>query len=90
MVPITQFFAVGDIHTIKSVSGDSTKVYAWLAGNICAVLYLHGPEALGGQGNIRIKAEEEAERTGRPYEEVCMKVRQRLAQTLTLRTHTIE
>ena len=69
-----QFFAVPDAKTIKRVSGDSTKVYSWFPGQMCHILHLCGPEKYGGKGNIRLKAEEEASRTGKPYEEIAEQV----------------
>lgn len=38
------------------------------------MFWFWGPEKLGGRGNIRVKAEIEAERTGRPYSEVAKEV----------------
>ena len=55
---------MSDIDVIKSVSGNTTKLYGWLPGMMCHILHVFGPEKYGGKGNIRIKAEEEAARTG--------------------------
>ena len=57
------------------MSGDSVKIYTWLAGMVYAILYLFGPEHMGGKGNIRQRAEEEAQRTGRKFEEAAWEVR---------------
>lgn len=40
-----------------------------------AGVHIFGPEKLGGKGNIRLKAEEEAQRTGRPYADIVLEVR---------------
>ena len=40
-----------------------------------AGVHIFGPEKLGGKGNIRLKAEKEAQRTGRPYKDVVLEVR---------------
>ena len=37
-------------------------------------IHMFGPEKLGGKDNIRVKAEEESRRSGRPYEEVALEV----------------
>ena len=42
---------------------------------VYAILYLFGPEHMGGKGNIRQRAEEEAQRTGRKFEEAAWEVR---------------
>ena len=47
----------------------------WHPGLSYDLFYLWGSEKVGGKGNIRLKAEEEARRTGQPYEEIVGKVR---------------
>ena len=70
-----QMFATFDIEVIKSSdSTHSVKIYALLPGMMSTVLQLFGPEKLGGKGNIRVKAQREAESSGSPYEEVVEKV----------------
>ena len=39
-----------------------------------SLFYPFGPEKLGGRGNIRLLAEAEAHRTGRPYWEIVYEV----------------
>ncbi|KAI0333570.1 UDP-Glycosyltransferase/glycogen phosphorylase [Cubamyces sp. BRFM 1775] len=67
---IVDFFGVVTVATIKELSGDTVKVYSWHPGSTFAAFYLFGPEKLGGKGDVGTKAEIEAKRTGRPYEEV--------------------
>ncbi|KAH9901483.1 UDP-Glycosyltransferase/glycogen phosphorylase [Cubamyces lactineus] len=67
---IVDFFAVVPTATIRELSADTVKVYSWYPGSTLAIFYLFGPEKLGGKGNISAKAEIEAKRTGRPYEEI--------------------
>ena len=70
-----QFFAVFDMDMIKaSDPSRSVKIYALLPGMMSHILQVFGPERLGGKGNMRVKAQEEADRSGRPYEEVVEKV----------------
>ncbi|KAI0745365.1 UDP-Glycosyltransferase/glycogen phosphorylase [Earliella scabrosa] len=71
---ILDFFSVDAFDSVKSLSGDSVKVYSWEPGSTSALFHLFGPENLGGKGNIRIKAEEQARATGRSYEEVAMEM----------------
>ncbi|KAI0356302.1 UDP-Glycosyltransferase/glycogen phosphorylase [Trametes cingulata] len=71
---IIDYFAVGPIQTIRALCGNSVKIYAWMSGGAMSMFYLFGPEKLGGRGNIRAKAEEEAERTGRSYTEVAIEM----------------
>ncbi|OSD01251.1 glycosyltransferase family 1 protein [Trametes coccinea BRFM310] len=67
---IMDFFAVNAIAFIKKASGNAVKVYAWYSGMTTAAFMLIAPEKFGGPGNIRIKAEEEAARTGRSFAEI--------------------
>ncbi|KAI0738932.1 UDP-Glycosyltransferase/glycogen phosphorylase [Daedaleopsis nitida] len=68
---IIDIFAIDPLDSIKALSGDSVKVYSWHPGLTFAMFHLFGPESLGGQGNIRIKAEATARLTGRSYAEVA-------------------
>ena len=45
---------------MKSHSGNAVKVYLWVSGLATAMFPFFAPENLGGGGNIRKKAEEEA------------------------------
>ncbi|KAI0674843.1 UDP-Glycosyltransferase/glycogen phosphorylase [Trametes maxima] len=67
---IIDFFGIEPIRTVKRSSGSSVKVYAWMGGSTYAIFYLFGPEKLGGRGNIHVKAEQEVQKSGRPYTEV--------------------
>ncbi|KAI0371040.1 UDP-Glycosyltransferase/glycogen phosphorylase [Pilatotrama ljubarskyi] len=71
---ILDYFAIGPIHTIRALSGNSVKIYSWMSGAAMGIFYLFGPEQLGGRGNIRLKAEEEAKRTGRSFEEIAIEM----------------
>ncbi|RPD78353.1 UDP-Glycosyltransferase/glycogen phosphorylase [Lentinus tigrinus ALCF2SS1-7] len=71
---ILDFFAIDPFNSIKAISGSSVKVYAWLPGLTYAIFHLFGPEKLGGKGNIRVKAEDMAHQTGRPFEEVVQEL----------------
>ena len=59
---------------MKSHSGNAVKVYLWVSGLATAMFPFFAPENLGGGGNIRKKAEEEAQRSGKKYEEVVLEV----------------
>ena len=65
-----QLFAIDDVKTIKALSGNTVKVYTLFPGQTYAILYLFGPESLGGKGNIRLKIEQEVSRTGRSVSEI--------------------
>ncbi|KAI0356299.1 UDP-Glycosyltransferase/glycogen phosphorylase [Trametes cingulata] len=64
-------FAVDPFQSIKAVSGNTVKVYTWHCALTYEMFHFWAPEKLGGRGNLRLKAEEEARRTGRPYLEVA-------------------
>lgn len=61
--------------SIKAVSGDSVKIHVWHPALTYEMFWFWGPEKVGGRGNLRVKAEEEARLTGQPYTEVVKKVR---------------
>ena len=50
------------------------KIFSWSPGLTYIILRLFGPESLGGKGDVRAKAEEEARLTGQSCGEVVMKV----------------
>ena len=70
-----QLFAVDLFRSIKAISGEAVKVYAWEPSLVSSIFHLFGPEKLGGMGNARTIAEGEARRTGRPYGDVVTEVR---------------
>ncbi|KAL7281193.1 hypothetical protein ACG7TL_004501 [Trametes sanguinea] len=67
---IMDLFETYAIAAIKRASENAIKVYAWYSGMTTAAFMLLAPEKYGGPGNIRIKAEAEAAKTGRPYVEI--------------------
>ncbi|OSD03898.1 glycosyltransferase family 1 protein [Trametes coccinea BRFM310] len=69
---IIDFFAVKPIAAIKQSSGNSAKVYAWFSGMTTAAFMVVAPEKYGGPGNIRIKAEEMADKTGKSFEDAVV------------------
>ena len=74
-----QFFSFEPFNYIREIAGDTVKVYAWESGMAAGFLRMFGPENMGGLGNVRIRAEEEAKRSGRPYKEVATEVGSSLA-----------
>ncbi|KAI0760255.1 UDP-Glycosyltransferase/glycogen phosphorylase [Fomes fomentarius] len=71
---ILDCFAADGVNSIKAVSGDTVKIYGWHPGLTYALINLFAPERYGGRGNLRLKAEEKARLTGRPYEEVAIEL----------------
>ena len=69
-----QFFAIEPFNYIRELCGNTVKVYAWESGMAAAMFHMFGPESLGGRGNVRITAEEEAKRSGRSFNEVALEV----------------
>ena len=69
-----QFFATEPFRRVKAISGDTVKVFAWYPGLVYALFHLFGPESLGGKGNLRLKAEAEAQQTGKTPKEALLKV----------------
>ncbi|OJT12307.1 UDP-glycosyltransferase 73E1 [Trametes pubescens] len=71
---IIDFFAIQPIRAIRKLSGNSVKIYSWIAGSTYALFYVFGPEKLGGRGDINVKVLAEIERTGRPFDEVANEI----------------
>lgn len=69
-----QCFAHQSLRDAKAISGDGVKAYMWFPGPLSSFFNIFGPESLGGKGNIRLKAEEEARRTGKSPVEVVSEV----------------
>lgn len=69
-----QCFAHQSLRDAKAISGESVKAYLWFPGLLSPFFPLFGPESLGGKGNIRVKAEEEARRTGREPVDIALEV----------------
>ncbi|EIW62965.1 UDP-Glycosyltransferase/glycogen phosphorylase [Trametes versicolor FP-101664 SS1] len=67
-------FAHQSLRDAKAISGDSVKAYLWFPGLLSPFFPLFGSESLGGKGNIRVKAEEEARRTGREPVEIALEM----------------
>ncbi|OSD03899.1 glycosyltransferase family 1 protein [Trametes coccinea BRFM310] len=65
-------FAYESVRQIRDVSGDSAKIYGWIPSALSTLFYyMFGPESLGGGVSMHDKAEAEARRTGRAYEDVA-------------------
>ncbi|KAI0664707.1 UDP-Glycosyltransferase/glycogen phosphorylase [Cubamyces menziesii] len=67
---IVDFFGVATVAAVRELSAHTVKIYSWHPGSTFATFYLFGPEKFGGKGDVATKAEIEAKRSGRPYEEV--------------------
>ncbi|KAI0695963.1 UDP-Glycosyltransferase/glycogen phosphorylase [Cerioporus squamosus] len=74
----------GDVRTL---SGGDVKIYTFCPIQLCALWRMFGPEHLGGRGNMRLKSQQEATRTGRPFEEV--KVERSMWTTLSDEVHRV-
>ncbi|KAI0743896.1 UDP-Glycosyltransferase/glycogen phosphorylase [Daedaleopsis nitida] len=68
------FFAINPFDSIKPLSGGDVKVYCWSAGMTAVIFHFFGPESLGGKGNIRLKAEEQARLTGRSFDDIVKEI----------------
>ena len=69
-----QLFAHKPVRDLRAISGKDVKIYSWSSAQLAALYYLFGPEHLGGRGNMRLKIEEEAARSGKPLPEVTLQV----------------
>ena len=69
-----QLFAHKPVRDLRAISGKDVKIYSWSSAQLAALYYLFGPEHLGGRGNMRLKIEEEAARSGKPLSEVTLQV----------------
>ncbi|KAL7281194.1 hypothetical protein ACG7TL_004502 [Trametes sanguinea] len=61
---IIDFLAINPIVAAKKANGGAIKVYAWFSAMATLAFAEIAPEQYGGPGNIRIKAQKEAMRTG--------------------------
>ncbi|KAI9066602.1 glycosyltransferase family 1 protein [Trametes sanguinea] len=69
---IIDCFAYESVRKIRDVSGDKAKIYGWIPSVLSAIFYyMFGPESVGGGVSMHAKAEAEAQRTGRTYEDVA-------------------
>ena len=60
-------FGYKTLKGIRSISGNNVPIYAWQTGAAAAVIYMFGPEHLGGHGDLvekleKVKAEDEETR----------------------------
>ena len=60
-------FGYKTLKGIRSISGNNVPIYAWQTGAAAAVIYMFGPEHLGGHGDLvekleKIEAEDEETR----------------------------
>ena len=69
-----QFFAFKPHMYIRRVAPD-VKIYTWFSGSAYNLMYLFGPENLGGLGNLLPKIEEDVAKTGKPFDIVSVEVR---------------
>ncbi|EIW63015.1 UDP-Glycosyltransferase/glycogen phosphorylase [Trametes versicolor FP-101664 SS1] len=72
---IVDMFGIQAFGTVMELSGDTVKVHVWCSGLTAAMFHLFGPEELGGKGNVRARAEEEARQTGVSLTDIIMRVR---------------
>ncbi|KAH9925919.1 UDP-Glycosyltransferase/glycogen phosphorylase [Epithele typhae] len=71
---IFDFFAIKNTRIVRSLSGSSVRIHSWWPGLTYHILYQFGDAHVGGLGNIRVRAEEESRKSGRPYHEVAMEM----------------
>ncbi|PIL34100.1 hypothetical protein GSI_03811 [Ganoderma sinense ZZ0214-1] len=71
---VLDFFAIKPFNYIQELCNNTIKVYAWESGMATAMFHMFGPESVGGRGNFRVKAEEEAQRSGRSSKEVAFEI----------------
>ena len=71
----TQFLFLDVLQGMRAISGNRIKIYAWQSGAPTAVLYLFGPEHLGGPGDLRSKFAEVKADSEESRKEEIIKVR---------------
>ena len=69
-----QFFSQGPIREVRASRGNKVKIYIWMPNMLAAFWRTCGPEDMGGLGDAHQKVTEEAQRTGKSYEEVAYNV----------------
>ncbi|KAI0630403.1 UDP-Glycosyltransferase/glycogen phosphorylase [Trametes polyzona] len=70
---ILDFFAPRT-HAYIRKEAPGVKIHTWYPSAAYSGFYLFGPESLGGRGNLLPKAEEEAAKTGAPFDVVAAQV----------------
>ncbi|KAF7342294.1 Glycosyltransferase family 1 protein [Mycena venus] len=69
-IVILDVFALPQLHATRSVSGTSTPIFMFVAGNAGALIRMFCPESMGGQGELGAKIDAEALRVGKPVDEI--------------------
>ncbi|KAI0661229.1 UDP-Glycosyltransferase/glycogen phosphorylase [Cubamyces menziesii] len=68
---VVEFFSQGPIREVRASRGNKVKIYIWMPNMLAAFWRTCGPEDMGGLGDAHQKVTEEAQRTGKSYEEVA-------------------
>ncbi|KAF9486599.1 UDP-Glycosyltransferase/glycogen phosphorylase [Pholiota conissans] len=71
---VMDFFALGQLRATREITGTSVPVIAWLSSTASSVIRLCGPQEYGGLGGSDAQIEAEAQRTGRPFEEIAEEI----------------
>ncbi|KAH9849890.1 UDP-Glycosyltransferase/glycogen phosphorylase [Lenzites betulinus] len=71
---IIDCLAVQLIRSIKKLSGTDVKMYSWASASTYVLFHVFGPKQYGGRGSFIKDIEAEAQRTGRPLDDIAVEV----------------
>ncbi|KAJ7242108.1 UDP-Glycosyltransferase/glycogen phosphorylase [Mycena rebaudengoi] len=67
---IADFFAVDQVKATRAITGQRVPIFSFASCCAVSVLRVMGPEKIGGRGDIKARAEAEAQRTGKDVVEI--------------------
>ncbi|KAI0775764.1 UDP-Glycosyltransferase/glycogen phosphorylase [Trametes elegans] len=70
---VLDFFTPKPFAYLRKVAPE-VKIFTWYPSAAYSGFYLFGPESLGGRGNLLLKADEDAAKTGKPFDVAAAEV----------------
>ncbi|KAF8194649.1 hypothetical protein BJ912DRAFT_924123 [Pholiota molesta] len=67
---IMDFFAYPQLRITQEITGNTVPVLAWLSSTAASTIRVAGPPQIGGLGDLDARSQAEAQRTGRPADEI--------------------
>ncbi|KAJ7265620.1 hypothetical protein C8J57DRAFT_390312 [Mycena rebaudengoi] len=67
---ITDFFHIEQVKATRALTGDKVPIFSFASTCAVAIIRALGPEKMGGRGDLKGRAEAEAQRTGKDVVEV--------------------
>ncbi|KAJ7242105.1 hypothetical protein C8J57DRAFT_1726485 [Mycena rebaudengoi] len=67
---IADFFATEQVKATRAITGEEVPIFSFASGCAVSIIRALGPEKMGGRGDIKARAEAEAQRTGEDVVEI--------------------